>query len=509
MVKLLLVDDENYVRKQIKEILDAHDFFVSELREAASGMEALRIVEEFLPNVLVTDIKMPGMLGVELAKKISVMNPDCSVVFISGFADKEYLKMAIELSAVGFVEKPIIADELMAVMKKAKMSVENRELVAQSKDMSSAEERTAIAAMLTRPNADIQGKITATGIERILTSSIFTCVFKFHTQNNTSEKIAALKAQMNECKIEEIHFFKGTETLVVHFFGKEKDMKEPSVFIEGFIEGFRAKIGHEIPFNCACGRVVFGCEAVWTSFDEAVCTLDTTFFYPYFRPVWYLEATGNDEEENIWEQTKEFRRFLNIFDLDKAGEVIEGLYLLLQNRAAILSAVAKKLYLSLLKEIYLIAQNNHMDFQILCQEADASYELLNKKSLAELHEYFSSIFRLFVTFHEDEKKTLTRTVISYIEDNYKNPNLSVVNIADICNKSRSYLSTVFKAATGKTITVFVNELRIEAAKKLLRTTEISVNSISVEVGFNDVKYFSRVFRKMENIQPSRYRATQR
>ena len=115
----MIVDDEVLSRNQL--ISDLINIGVDEnnLCTAETGIKALELAPDFKPDILLTDINMPRMLGTDLAKEILKLFPQCKIIFLSGYSDKEYLKAAIKLSVVDYLEKPLDTDELESAIKKA------------------------------------------------------------------------------------------------------------------------------------------------------------------------------------------------------------------------------------------------------------------------------------------------------------------------------------------------------------------------------------------------------
>ena len=107
MYRLLLADDETATREGILEAINWRELGIGEVQSAKNGIAALEIAAEFVPDILLTDIKMPRMNGIDLAYKIRELNPDCSILIMSGYSEVDYLKSAIHLSAVNFVDKPV------------------------------------------------------------------------------------------------------------------------------------------------------------------------------------------------------------------------------------------------------------------------------------------------------------------------------------------------------------------------------------------------------------------
>ena len=112
MVKILIVDDESYTREGILDTISWEDLSITEVKEAFDGINALEILENYEPDIILTDVRMPRLNGIELSFKARELYPSCSIIFMSGYSDKEYLKSAIHLKAISYVEKPIYLYEL-------------------------------------------------------------------------------------------------------------------------------------------------------------------------------------------------------------------------------------------------------------------------------------------------------------------------------------------------------------------------------------------------------------
>ena len=105
--KLLLVDDEYSTRDHIISRLDWEKLDIGEIKQAEDGLQAVKVCEDFAPDILLTDVRMPRVNGILLATELINKFPELKVIFISGYADKQYLKSAIEIKAVRYIEKPI------------------------------------------------------------------------------------------------------------------------------------------------------------------------------------------------------------------------------------------------------------------------------------------------------------------------------------------------------------------------------------------------------------------
>lgn len=116
-MKLLIVDDEINTRKGIINRLPLKEMGITEVYDADDGINGLKAVSAFKPDIILTDVRMPRMDGVEMIYKVREQLPSCQVIFMSGYSDKEYLKSAIDLKAVNYIEKPINMNELLDALR--------------------------------------------------------------------------------------------------------------------------------------------------------------------------------------------------------------------------------------------------------------------------------------------------------------------------------------------------------------------------------------------------------
>ena len=126
-MRLLIADDEAYAREGLLDAIDWEACGIHEIMQAADGREALSIASWFSPEIVLTDIRMPKLNGIEFAEKLLRQCPDSKLLFMSGYMEIEYLKKAISLDAVEFVEKPIDIRKLEAAVQKAVSFIKEKE----------------------------------------------------------------------------------------------------------------------------------------------------------------------------------------------------------------------------------------------------------------------------------------------------------------------------------------------------------------------------------------------
>ena len=197
MIKLLIVDDEIKTREGLRDFISWSELKIDTVQIACDGAEGLEVALEFNPDIIITDIRMSRMNGIDFATKCRTFLPNCKIIFISGYSDKEYLKSAIHLRAISYVEKPINIDEVIAAVSEAvelhleqviqQSEIEHSNLV-EEKTMNLIKEDCALGFIdMNSKTADIIKKISDSKIKFPLIGNYCTIVIKL---KNNSNKLA-------------------------------------------------------------------------------------------------------------------------------------------------------------------------------------------------------------------------------------------------------------------------------------------------------------------------------
>lgn len=157
-MKLLIADDELLTREGLASSIDWESMGIHQIFQADDGIRALHIAKLQEPDIILSDIRMPRMNGIEMVEKLAEILPDTSIIFMSGYSDKEYLKAAIKLKAIDYVEKPLNPEEVRATVLEA---VSRRRKILRSRqneDLLSLETASNLALLLTKPYKDNREK---------------------------------------------------------------------------------------------------------------------------------------------------------------------------------------------------------------------------------------------------------------------------------------------------------------------------------------------------------------
>ncbi|SFJ68785.1 two-component system, response regulator YesN [Paenibacillus sp. UNC496MF] len=528
MLKLLIVDDEKRTRDGLKRCLPWADCGIGEIREADDGHTALETALAFRPDIVLSDIRMPTVTGIELARRTLAELPHCKFIFISGYSDKEYLKAAIQLKAVSYIEKPISVRELeecvRAVADACRREAERSRTLAETAakletSIGLLQRDFAVQLAQRRPDAaDVNRLLTASGCdlpsEGIYVSILFRINFVPATPvDRTAELRSALqRAIADEFGRLRLRAVTGTIDgmhLVTHvLLPGSRSLGELRSAAERIGADF-ARRGGEYgihPLFAGIGRPVRGLADMHVSYRAAQTALQRVFFLGGGRVALYEaregEPAGFDEGAE-----RRFADYLPACDeavfafIASIGDAVRG-------QDAVPVDDVKRLFYRLLLALYGEAQHKLLGRYMEDRKEELLWhrvsdaltltELLGFLG-AEVREYFAAVAAA------GSHSRVVRETIRYIERNYRNGGFTISDIAAHLRLTPAYLSQLFKKDTGQTINDYVNAYRIGRAKELLVDRGAKLLEVAALSGYNDAKYFAKTFKRLTGVTPSDYR----
>lgn len=521
MFKLLIVDDEAFIRRGIIKNINWQELGICSVEQADDGANALKLVQEYRPDIILTDIRMPVMDGIALADSLRKSNYDCKIIFMSAFSDKEYLKSAISLKVLSYVEKPIDLDEIKEAIshavllckneqseKKAKSELENK--LAENKLLS----KNNLIQDLINPKSDlayITSILHLTGSGFTVTGSYAVLVIRvkqpdalFAIKNNLLEKIEKALSESTE---QIIAGYKTEDHIitVIHRAANEK-LPLTDVLVESITRKISDLLKEECVFYVGAGMPVTGIENIHQSYHTAVLALQELFYKGYNN-----YSTSNSEERECYELDDDvisaFKKHLEKSDKDSVVEYVKSFTQKVKEFTATFPNYIKNVYFKLLLVVLEVGNQSipdalQSDTQSFFWESMTRFEVIE-----EVEQY---LLQKIDAFYSSKQETgsgnkIILSVKKIIEEEYSNPELSIKGISQSIFLSEAYLCVFFKKETQKTINQYVTEVRIQKAKELLENRKFKLYDVARSVGYNDHNYFTRTFKKMTGVTPSEYR----
>ncbi len=512
MIKLLVVDDESTTRKGIIKYVNWSELGVHLVEEAKDGIEGLEIAMEFHPNIVISDIKMPGMNGIEFATKLRALFPETRLIFLSGYSDKEYLKAAIHLNAVSYVEKPLDLGELKDVIKRAVtlyIEDENRKS-ALSEGLPLIRQNIVfkLIARKTIPEElikDLQMVNVPFRIDGSFTVIIIKANFSPDTDPNQILNI------LEDCLHDTIHICaekNGSYIIIVSGINSIGRNKRVSDIFDKIGTHIREYSSTHIDLFCAVGLPVTGMVQIHQSYETAVLALQKIFFQGYGKTVFYeneaLSFISFDQDI-----TANFSELIQSERKDEAIEFIEKLCREICLNQGTLVDKVKSIFFKLSLALFQEAEKRGLQLNNFggSEEKNIWEVISNFETLEDIKKYLISNIILFFEEIKD-MESFSRSVLNamdYIRKNYFAPDLSVKILAEHIYLTPTYLSSLFKKETGMTISEYVTKVRIEKSKELLLDPQIKLFEVARKVGYSDANYYSKAFSKQMGMTPSTFR----
>lgn len=537
MYRMIIADDEIIVRESLVEAIPWKNLGVNVSASAANGQEAYELCKELKPDILLTDIRMPILDGLEVAMRLKDEGMKTKVLIISGISDFNYAKTALEVNAEGYILKPIKVNELEAAVTKVvnRLNIERtteekiRSMRQQIKENSILAREQFLRRLVKgayKDENEILRKIDYFDIG-LITDSLFligTCkIDQINDENwNSSEEsrqlhVFSILNIINE--ILETHrigfcFCTDESEFVIIFSQKERDVvliQEVSEEILSFINKFL-----DTYVSICLGRYVNKFIQLYLSYKDASTAIQFRF-YTGGGSILNIEDINKITDTNIGGQEKLDKKSLTdqmayhikIGDNQSVQALLGEIF----NELPRLMTQSISYVKSFCIEFILVVIQAVSDAESSVSQVVPDYAIIidriNKiATLPELESYLKSVL-LPISKHFSDKylqknDRIIRKVREYIDVNYPEE-ISVVKIAGEVFMSPNYVGLIFRQETGESITEYLTRVRIEASKELLKNPELKVLDISERVGYINSQYFSTIFKKYTGLSPQQYR----
>ena len=522
MIRALIVDDEKMTRNGLVRHIKWEQLGVDEVQTAASSNEALQMLDTLHPDLVISDIRMPGMNGVELCQEIRRRQPHCQIIFLTAYSDKEYLKAAIEIGALGYVEKPVVPgeveDEIIKAVKMIRqlqnMQDKNRLELTLQDSRSVLCQRIALE-LTTDPLNDMRVRsMKALGMFQKAKEVYRVCLIQSSSPMENMNRLIESQAHMLEesgTQLPEYYLVQKNSVCLVMLIGtdKEEDLKGEQSLLMQILQQCAEYLFEKRRFFVSAGCVAHSLGELPQSYRTAVMALQKLFYYGYGRTACFdhmqLSRTLHTDPA-LFEQ---YRMALQTREVPVAMEAEQHMYSFLQSQSDVLPNLVREEYNKLTHELLTLAEKEGTLSHVL--EGRGLSEYYRRVGTMEtLHGLHDELRRLLQLFFQDRQFTKVYNVsvmqvLHYIHRHYSDENLSVKKLAEQVFLTPTYLSNLFKQEVGKTIGQYITEVRIERSKELLRDKRFKLYHVAQQVGYSDSNYYAKAFKKQTGCTPSEYR----
>lgn len=535
-IKVFLVEDEMVIRRGIKNSIDWEKEGYIFCGEASDGELAYPMIIKEKPDILITDIRMPFMDGLELCKLVKKELPNIKILILSGYDEFDYAKEAIRLGVTEYLLKPISSGKLLEALNGVSESIrrkEDKDLV--RKYMEEIRENTEhekqkffeqmIAGNLSMADALETGK----KYEMNLSAGMYNLLLFRFTLGKENRKSGELLGEA-EYAIEKLterleyvfEFQRGVEGWAFLLMADNEEqmserVKELSKDLEEIMKNYST-----IAYFGGVGQPVARLRELEESFREAERALAARFTMELNRIISVEDIrmaqnvdTLDDIEITSFGEIEKTRtmleKFLNNGAEDEIDEFVDVYINELPEEN--LKSVLMRQYI--IMDAYIVMMSfcekiEGIEGEMQAQSEELKNSMKTIQTLEEIKNYIRMLLKKIIGVRDTISGRRYSDIIEIAKDQirktYMSDEISLNTIAAEVGMSPSYFSSIFSKEMGKTFVEYLTEIRMDRAKELLMCSSMKTSEIGYEVGYKDPHYFSYIFKKTQNCTPKEFRA---
>ncbi|ASA23483.1 response regulator [Paenibacillus donghaensis] len=496
-MRILIADDDEFTREALIESIRWESYGIEQVLEARDGIEAVRMASRYHPDIVLTDIRMPKLNGIDFAERLTEICPSSKLLFMSGYLDVDYLKSAIRLAALDYIEKPIRIDELELAIKKTTELVQS----SQRKELESYKTRDIERQRLVRILIDKSARTEEIkGICEVVnfplnTQYVALCVTEIQSLKNENDNISLVNEFWNNQNIPCIGDYLGNGEYAFILSVVKMDLRR----LESLARYLLSQYPKE--FYAGIGSKVFKLREVVDSWEKARKASEICFFFPdIYLSVYdesFLKRTSSSQGYHM--------EFLNLMK-SSPNHLPEWIDRVSQS-FIFQKAYEKDKFCSLFITIANTLVNEESSLLLKVEQlyhtADIGQIVRSNRTVNQLNQFMQELCQeyLEVINRNSRYSLITRGVIKYVVNHCSKTDLDVQEVAYHMHLSVPHLNMLFKQDVGTTVSQYIRDYRIEQAKKLIANNSYKMNAISEMCGFATPSYFTRVFGDCTGMSP--------
>ena len=540
MLKIFLAEDEVIVRETIKRMIPWEDLGFELVGEAADGEMALPLLLRQKPDLLITDIKMPFMDGLTLAKVAKKEIPGLKVVILSGYDDFNYAKQAINIGVEDYLLKPITKNALIERLTEIRSRYEHektqkeyyekfhREMQAYEKNSSRDFFEALVSGSMDM--MEIYRRSEKLGLD-IVAEAYNVLIFTMNCEEDFSgQREGYSEWEAESLELLEEFFSENTSAMLfrcnifsygVLIKGQKETIEENTRSCVSEIQRILDRKEQKRQWFVAAGEPVERLSQIQKSYYSASRAFSQRYLYD--ENILYYDEMASMEKKNV---TEDDSTYLQKVDVNALNPVILQKFLsngLLEETENFVKdyfyAIGQEPLESLVFRNYvtLNVRFSVMSFikEIGCDtrtlEQEDTEDVLSEssKSLENTIAYAEKIISQAIALRDqnsgNKNRSILKTAVDFIDSHYMEEDMSLNKAANAANVSANHFSALFSQNMGQTFIEYLTNLRMNKAKEYLRCTSMRSSEIAGEIGYKDAHYFSYLFKKTQGMTPSDYR----
>ncbi len=506
MIKLLIVDDEPIEREGMQAILQKA-YPKLEIKQANNGKIAVQMAGEFKPDLILMDIMMPGMNGLEAIAQISSVHPNIRFVMVTAFDTFDYARQAIKLGVKDYLLKPSKASEIVATVGK----VLDQSEIEKTSATTSRFQQKAMQTALTLVETDVVTQLLFDHVHEVhidmlvemldIRSTNEKFVMVLMLPAGSDQFYSTIKEKVRETGSGWVGALCGRQLPIIMFRENDRSFRSQAIHLANEILSIVKDSDLHDQWHIGVGNVCGSLDQIRQSYQESlIATMDTTraVKYRFYADVPAMRAV---KDEKVTKQDEnQFLDQIRLGQWESVGSHVMDLILYWENEGANLLQTQQRLL-----EMLWISIRAMNELGIETNPPFYSFQAQDYRQLrAETVHLFEQLRKSYVEHYDQVEVDKIHQIKQYIKK-HSHEDISLDTLGRKVDLSPIYISKMFKEKLGINYIDFLTECRIEKAKKLLSDPEKSLKEITFEIGYHEPNYFSKVFKKMCGVSPNDYR----
>ncbi len=492
MIKVIIADDEPVIARGIEKLLDLKALCIQIVGISNDGQEALEMVRCKKPDILISDINMPNMSGIELLKILKEEKSETQVIFISGYQEFEYARAALKYGAIDYLVKPINKQQLSDAVKKIIIQKQKHlHFIDFEKEVQINEEFIANDNYYFILNCSNDGGNSFSEGEKE--------IIHFSTNNILEELLKDNRGHWIINKENQIYIL---------IYGK----------VASEIDHLRETLPDELMRNVklrthqsltiAVSKVVDNINLVNEAYEMAKDAMNKKYFYSKGSIIYYRDIrTSKFSLEELYAVQESIAKAILSYDEKNVQAMIEYYMEVIKEVALWNPDRIINYCLGTMVFVKKYIKSNSIDLGE--NDFDAISVVLNEQETfcslkTRVLKHYLKVYTEVLQYISDKDNPEILIIRAYIEEHYSE-NIKLDTLAELAFMNPNYFSGYFKKQVGVNFKEYLTAIRMREAEKILLTSDMKVYEIAEKVGFNDYRHFSDIFKKRFGELPSEYK----
>lgn len=516
MFNILIVDDEELICRGLKSMIERNN--IKEIKSVgfiSNPSKVQEAVVELQPNIIITDIRMPEITGLDLIRNISKFSPNIKFVVLSGYDDFNYVKEAFKLGAQDYLLKPVSTDELTDILNKVMNTIKEEQQIKLNQQDRTHKYKEAILEnklnkifMNSQPSEgninvifeelDISLPYPRFSVGALNTSNNI-------TENKNLENIRRCLDEISEKVISKnelaVFFLDDLNNNLIFIFNHSSKVNSEQIAEYLYMLMNSLKNNMNLETIASISDTGYDIGSIISCHDQAMEALSYKIAYESYKVIKYSEVKDKAEiDEAYLRQIDKIKEYVLSYNTADVSNLIDKLFSKDSIRNLSIKSISR-IYRKSVNRLYEAASESELN---VFNDKDKPFNSFN--SLSDLKIHLKTLIFEFIMRHKDQtsEKSISDLVKKYVNDNYSK-DIDMAVVSNMVSLSYSHFSKIFKDETGMNFSDYLTKIRMEKALEMLSNPINKVNDISKGVGYNNPKHFTRAFKNHFGFSPSEYR----